>query len=494
MGAPDSASTGLSAEAEIAAPPTTSAKAVRSTVITLGGYGASAGIRFVSNLLITRLLIPEQFGIMALVNVFISALYLFSDIGVGPNIIQSHRGDDPLFLNTAWTVQVLRGLILWVAACVIAWPVSRFYARPELVYLLPVIGSTALIGGLESTRLFTQNRRLALGRIALTELLSQVSCVVVMIVWAALTHSLWSLVFGAVVASVVKTILSHTILPGERNRFAWDPAARHDLVAFGRWIFLSTAITFLSGQSDRLILGKLVSDGRLGLYAIAVNLAALPAAIISQLSNRVLYPIIAEKVRQVDRDWATIRSSNTRLLLIAAPIIGMGVILAPPAVSVLYRANYWEVGPLASYLTIGTWLIAVSTSYTIILMATGRPKFVTLGSITKTILFASLVFVISPRFGVSGVALLVSLSEIGFLVVAVIGCRQVGVVAWKADLAITLFAAAYAGACWLLYQGALRTLHGARLPAIAVVVVVTAGLTFALAKVVYRRPPLPVPA
>ena len=105
MGAPDAAAAGVSASEESGAPPATSAKAaIRSTMITLGGYGASAGIRFVSNLLITRLLIPEQFGIMALVNVFISALYLFSDIGVGPNIIQSRRGDDPLFLNTAWAV------------------------------------------------------------------------------------------------------------------------------------------------------------------------------------------------------------------------------------------------------------------------------------------------------------------------------------------------------------------------------------------------------
>jgi O-antigen/teichoic acid export membrane protein len=457
-------------------------KAIRNSVITLGGYAASTGVRFASNLIITRLLIPEQFGIMALVNVFITGLFLFSDIGIGPNIIQSPRGDDPVFLNTAWTVQVLRGTTLWVAACALAWPLSRFYARPELLYLLPVVGLTAVIGGLESTRLFTQNRRLALGRVSLLELLSQVAGIVAMLVVAAATHSIWSLVVGALVSAVIKTVLSHAMLPGERNGFAWDASSRQALIDFGRWIFVSTAITFLSGQSDRLILAKLVSDSRLGLYAIAVNLAVLPSNIIGQLSQRVLYPIIADTLRRGGHDWSTIRKNHSRLLLVMAPIIAMGIALAAPAVSVMYRPAYWEVGPLTAYLTIGTWLGAVSTSYTVVLMAAGTPKYMTLGSIAKIILFSALVFFVSPRFGVAGVAVLVSLTELGYLVVAVIGCRQIGVVAWKSDLAITAFGALYLLVCKLLYEFALRSFHGTRIAAIAVVVVVTGGLTFGLIK------------
>ena len=95
---------------------TTKRSAIRNSVITLGGYGASAAIRFGSNLILTRLLLPEQFGIMAIVNVVIVWLYLFSDIGIGPNIIQSHEGENPTFLNTAWTIQVFRGIALWLIA------------------------------------------------------------------------------------------------------------------------------------------------------------------------------------------------------------------------------------------------------------------------------------------------------------------------------------------------------------------------------------------
>jgi O-antigen/teichoic acid export membrane protein len=456
--------------------------AMRGSAITLIGYGVSSLIRFGSNLLITRLLFPEQFGIMALVNVFVVGLQLFSDIGIGPNIIQSDRGDDPRFLNTAWTVQVSRGLILWIAACLVAWPLSRFYGRPQLTLLLPVTGFGALIGGLESTRLFTQNRRLALGRVTALEVITQVTGVVVMLTVAALTHSVWALVFSSLASAAVKTTLSHTLLPGERNRFAWDPAARKTLFEFGRWIFFSTALAFLSGQSDRLILGKLVSNATLGIYAIAVNLAALPATIIAQLSNRILYPITAAARRQGGKEWTSIRSNHSRLLLLLAPLVAMGVVLAPPAVSLLYRKPFWDVGPLAAALSIGTWLGAISTSYTIVLMAAGAPRFLTFGSITKTVLFAILVFPVSAHYGVSGVAILVSLSEIGFLIVAELGGRTVGVVAWKVDLALTAFSVAYFFLVKTLYALVFRFTHGARLPSILVVLSLTLALTGVLAK------------
>ena len=87
-----------------------------------------------NHLILTRLLFPELFGLMALVNTFIQGLILFSDIGIKPSIIRSPRGDDPTFFNTAWTLQVIRGFGLWIGCCLIAWPVSQFYDNEQLVW------------------------------------------------------------------------------------------------------------------------------------------------------------------------------------------------------------------------------------------------------------------------------------------------------------------------------------------------------------------------
>ena len=85
------------------------ARVMRGSVLTAGSYAIAQGLRLVSNLILTRLLFPEAFGLMALVSVFLVGLAMFSDVGIGPAISQSKRGDDVGFLNTAWSIQVLRG-------------------------------------------------------------------------------------------------------------------------------------------------------------------------------------------------------------------------------------------------------------------------------------------------------------------------------------------------------------------------------------------------
>ena len=141
--------------------------AVRGAVWTIGSYGLSLVLRLGSNLILTRLLVPEMFGLMSLVYVFIMALNLFSDLGIGQSLIQNKRGDEPDFINTAWTLQVYRGLILWFCMLLLAWPVSQLYQKPECLWLIPVVGFGTVISGFNSTSLFTLNRNMAFGKLAI---------------------------------------------------------------------------------------------------------------------------------------------------------------------------------------------------------------------------------------------------------------------------------------------------------------------------------------
>src|SRR5690606_8194669 len=94
----------------------------RGSLWALAGYGGSRVLRIGGNLVLWRLLYPDAFGLIALVNVFITGLTMFSDVGIGPSIVQNPRGDDPAFLNTAWTIQVVRGFILGIAGAALAAP------------------------------------------------------------------------------------------------------------------------------------------------------------------------------------------------------------------------------------------------------------------------------------------------------------------------------------------------------------------------------------
>ncbi|TAF68433.1 MAG: polysaccharide biosynthesis protein, partial [Oscillatoriales cyanobacterium] len=121
--------------------------AIKGAIWTIISYGGSQILRFGSNLILTRLLLPELFGLVGLAYVFIVGVHLFSDIGLGPSIIQNKRGDDPEFINTAWTMQIIRSFFVWLCVMLVTWPVATFYQEPRLLWLIPVIGINTLIGG-----------------------------------------------------------------------------------------------------------------------------------------------------------------------------------------------------------------------------------------------------------------------------------------------------------------------------------------------------------
>jgi O-antigen/teichoic acid export membrane protein len=149
--------------------------AIRGMIWTVAGYGAGQILRFGSNLVLTRLLAPELFGLMALVNIFIIGLHLFSDVGVGLNVVQNKRGDEPAFLNTAWTIQVIRGAILGVVCFLITWPLASVYGEPQLLWLIPVVGTiSTFFDSFKSPALFSLDRHMAVGTYMKIELVAQV--------------------------------------------------------------------------------------------------------------------------------------------------------------------------------------------------------------------------------------------------------------------------------------------------------------------------------
>ena len=131
-------------------------RALRGSAWTMSDYFVARGLALVSNVVLSYLLAAQAFGLMATVSVFLTGLQMFSDIGIGPNIIFSKRGDDPKFLNTAWTIQVIRGSALFLLSGLVAWPVAVWYAEPSLLSLLPICGFTSCIQGLTSTSLVTR--------------------------------------------------------------------------------------------------------------------------------------------------------------------------------------------------------------------------------------------------------------------------------------------------------------------------------------------------
>ncbi|MEL6459667.1 MAG: oligosaccharide flippase family protein, partial [Cyanobacteria bacterium J06621_15] len=211
-------------------------RAIRGAIWTTTGFGAKYILRFGNNLVLTRLLQPEFFGLMALVTTFRMGLELFSDIGISQNIVNSKRGDDPVFLNTAWTLQAIRGIVIWLICVVfITFPAAYFYNDKRLLTLIPISVLYSVFEGFSSTSVHTLHRRMELGKLSLYELALQVSFFATLILLVYFFPTIWSLAVGGAIAGVYKLISSFWLIPGYSNKFAWEKEAVKEILSFGKW-------------------------------------------------------------------------------------------------------------------------------------------------------------------------------------------------------------------------------------------------------------------
>lgn len=382
------------------------ARAIRGTGLSILGFGGSQFIRLASNLVLTRILFPEAFGLMALVQVVLSALEMFSDIAIGPSIVRSKRGDDPSFLQTAWSLQIIRGVILWVAACALAVPVAGFYGQDDLIWMIPVVALSTIIAGFGSIHMNTANRHLTLGKLTAVELGSQVLGIAVMIGLAWWLQSVWALVYGSLAIAFFKTALSHILLPGPANKIGWDKAAFSEIYHFGKYIFLGTISGFFIQHGDRMILGKFITLEELAVYTIALMLASVPQLLGAQMINRVILPLYRT---HPPAESADNRAKIGRMLfLVRGGLVVLALVFALSGeylIDLLYDDRYQTAGVLLVLLSLSILPRVLITGYDGILLAVGNSRDFTILTLFTAIFKIAVLFALVSKFGLIGAIL-----------------------------------------------------------------------------------------
>jgi O-antigen/teichoic acid export membrane protein len=409
--------------AEVTAPRSLKARLVRGSLWALVGHAGSQVLRLGGNLILWRLLHAEAFGLMAIVNVLILGLAMFSDVGIGPSIIQNERGDDAKYLYTAWTIQVLRGFCLFAVATVAAVPVARFYHQPELASLIPAVGFGSILAGFNSTKLFTATREIAIGRLTVVDLASQAAGLAVMVIFGLSSRSIWALVAGGIAGNSFRLVFSHALLPGRRNRLCWERKSAAALLLFGRWIFMSTLLTFMVMQSDRLIFGKLVSMSMLGVYSIATIWSTFPTQVLSHVFQTVLFPMLSRVHNDGGDVGAAYRSMRAPWITASGWLTACLVSGGPTLIRFLYDERAAAAGPILQVLSVGTWFLSLEMSNGSALLARGKPKWVAAGSAAKLLGMVILIPVGLALYGFPGAVGGFAVSELFRYVVSLVGAH-----------------------------------------------------------------------
>ncbi len=408
------------------------------------GHVAGQVLRLGSNLVLTRLLEPDAFGLMAVVYLLMIGLALFSDLGINRSVVQSSRGQDAAFLDTAWTVQVLRGLALAAATLALAmgfalasragWVREQTaYADARLPWVVAAFALVALLQGLESIRVGLAKRAMQMKRLTHIDLASQLISTVVMVALAWYFHSIWALVAGALVAGAVRTTLGYTWLEGHRERWRLERPALAELLSNGKWIFLASMLGFIAVNGDRLILGGLIDAKVFGLYAIAFLLVNTLQVVASMLCNNVAYPAFSEVFRERPHDLARVIERfqwayDGLVLTLSAMLITAG----PAIVQVLYDSRYQDAGRMLSVLAVGAIGLRVQLIEQCY-QAVHKPEYTTLANLIRLVALVLGTLVGHAYWGLPGAVAGIALSQFSTWPLAFWFRWRYGALRWRVD-------------------------------------------------------------
>lgn len=352
---------------------------LRSRVISAGmwslaNYGCSQVIRIGSSMVLTRLLMPEAYGLYSLVATYTMGIAMFTDMGLGQYLFQSKRAHEPSFADSVWTLAVVRGVVIWLIAVGLAWPMAAFYNQPVLRPLLVVASCNLMIGALQSANLVMANRALNQRVLTIFAITHQVVGVTFQVLLAWWLRSVWALVLAGVVAEAIRCALSHCMIPGPRSHWRWDSAVARELRGFSGWIYASSILGFFGTQADRLVLGKAVSIEMLGIYGLATSLALVPTQLFERGAS-LMAPVLVQ-IREGHRHEVQGKLHEMRSVLLRAGVVLVTVtsVGAPAFFGLLYDARYTNAAVFAALLSVSVFATLLQRSLGGILLAFGDAR------------------------------------------------------------------------------------------------------------------------
>lgn len=336
-------------------------------------FGTVQILRLATSIVLTRLLAPEIFGVMLLINSLRTGTELLSDIGIGQSVVRSAHGEDRAFLDAAWTLQVLRGTMLAAIALVAAYPIATLYERPELASLIMAISPVFILTGLQSPGYFLAQRRMQLHRFAIFDVSNAVFNAVVVIGLAAIMPTVWALIIGLVTSMAGSTVMSYVAFERYRPRLRWDARHAREIIAFGKWIFLSTAIYFSATTFDRFYFVGALPLAFAGIYGVARTFSDMLAALAQRAGSMLVFPRAAALQDRREEMAPHLRKIRRKTLALVAVVTGLAVAGSDQFILLAYDERYHAAAFIIPILMVSVWFGILSSFGESLLMGLGRP-------------------------------------------------------------------------------------------------------------------------
>lgn len=303
-------------------------------------------IGLVSTLVLARLLVPQDFGLVAIAEAVFALVAAVTELMLATSLIQ-HRRPRAYHYHTAWTLNVARAVLLSAIMAALGVPFAQFYGDERFVELFLVLAGATLIGGLENPTLVILWRRLVFWQDFALNVSSKLVGFVVAVGIAYYFRSYWALVIGALAAQVARVGVSYAIRP-YRPRFSLR--GYRDLLSFSVWLMLSNGIQAANWRLDPLLLGLFVPSATVGQFSVGHRLAYLPVKEGLGPLRGLFFPAFSRMQDDIDRLRHAYLNGQGMVALVAMPL-GFGfALVASPLVELALGANWSPAVPVIQVL------------------------------------------------------------------------------------------------------------------------------------------------
>lgn len=380
---------------------------------------AVRGIGIISSLILVRLLQPEDFGLVALAAAFIAIVEVMTQTGVGMAVVRQADADRDYY-DTAWTLNLLRGLLLGgLLAATAEWQ-AALLGDPRISAIVLVVALSTALSGLASPGWFRMQRELRYNKIFQMQIITQILSFSISLILAFTLLNYWCLVLGNLFASLVAIPIGYWMAPYKPRLCL---ARWKELLHFSKWMLASNACGAIEGQAANLTIGRFVGLPALGMWQVSWQFAAVP---VTELAVPIRGPVYAGYARVRHDPELLKRHFLGGLGLVATAIIplSIGIALVAPEIERI------ALGPAFAGSAI---FIALCALY-VMIDALGHftfNLFIILGAQHRMVAIHALLVLLRVPAVVAG-ALLAGVPGVGFALVAT---ALFGALAWHRDMA-----------------------------------------------------------
>jgi O-antigen/teichoic acid export membrane protein len=386
-----------------------SKKVVRGGMWVFGLRITNRGLGFIRTIILARLLAPSDFGLLGIAMLAISTLETFSQTGFQAALIQKKENVES-YLDTAWTVSAIRGVILFLILFLSAPLVATFFNSPQATLVIKVIAVSTLLSGFRNIGILFFQKELEFNKQFFYELSATLVDITIAITLAFMLRNVWALVWGGLAANFVRLFMSYILHP-YRPHARFDKGEFKELFSFGKWVLGSSILIFLIMQGDDIFVGKMLGATALGLYQMAYLISNLPATEITHVISQVTFPAYS----RLQNDGKRLREAYLDVLQLTAflsfPIAGLIFVLAPDFTKIFLGEKWMPMVPAMQVLAIFGLIRALAATTGPFFHGSGNPHILTKLAVLQVGILATIIYPLTVRWGILGTSIAVVISN-----------------------------------------------------------------------------------